>query len=693
MVAVTAGSGGTGGGGHERDVLVVPRRSGERGAGYRAEAGYGKRQSPASEAVSRHGGTVAIAAATFAVAVSGGGYSLGVRATTATLAWSAVVVAVAVRRPARTGWAPAFAIGGLLLALAVVTGLSIARADSAERAFIELDRVLMYLGIFAAVCLLQRPGDTARWVVGLGAGIAGVCVLAFAGRCFPSLGITGSLHTLLPSVDGRLAYPMGYWNGVGIFAALGLPLLASTATGARSPLARAVAIAPLPVIAGVVYLTSSRGGVAVAALGAVALLALAPRRIAVFATFAVAAAGSALVVAALVPRHALVDHPGSAAAASQGHRVAVIALLTCAATGLLHAIVSSSRVRDMRLSRRAAAAVTVVAILAAAGGAIAADPSRRFHEFKSPPAGTTHIAPDFIRQHLLSASGSGRWQFWTAALSEFRSKPLAGHGAGSYEAWFTQHGPIAYYVRDAHSLWLQTLGELGLLGLIPLACAFVLAVVVGARRLAGRAPDARMAPAALLAALLAWILGASLDWIWQLTAVGAIGVVCLALLSGPASRTGAEPATLAFPEARPGRAARGAGLPAIAAMAVVAIAIGCAVALPWLVQREIRASQAAVRSHDLADATRRALGARSLQPWAASPYLQLALIDETRGDLRSSISAIRQATKRDPGDWRLWLVYTRVATQAGRIRAARKALAHVRELNPRSPLFAQGATG
>jgi len=134
-------------------------------------------------------------------------------------------------------------------------------------------------------------------------------------------------------------------------------------------------------------------------------------------------------------------------------------------------------------------------------------------------------------------------------------------------------------------------------------------------------------------------------------------------------------------------------LPAIAAMAVVAIAIGCAVALPWLVQREIRASQADVRSHHLDQAMRQALGARSLQPWAASPYLQIALIDETRGELPGAIKAIAQATKRDPADWRLWLVYTRLATQAGRIRTAQMALAHFRALNPRSPLFARGSPG
>lgn len=581
---------------------------------------------------------------------------------------------------------PTLLVGAALLALALVTGLSLAWTASSERGFIELDRVLMYLGVFAAVATLQGRAAAPRWVVGMGAGIAGVAGLAFVGRCFQSLGLSQSVHTLIPSADGRLAYPMGYWNGVGIFAALGVPLLAATATRARTRLGRGLALAPVPVLASVIYLTSSRGAVFVVLVGTLALVILAARRTALLVALAVAAAGSALAVASLGPRHALVEHPGTTAAVGEGHSAALIVALLCAATGVLYALVSNPRLRELRLSRAAGTALAAAALIAALVAVVASDPAKRLDSFKTPPTGSTHTPRGFIEQHLLSGSGSGRWQFWGAAVTEFRSRPLNGHGAGSYEAWWTRHGPIAYFVRDAHSLWLQTLGELGLLGFLPLAFGFAASLAIGLGRLRARPPDDRIAIAALAATLVAWMAGAAVDWIWQLTAVGAIGVICAALLCGRAC-------AIAPDLERPERGRRRLELPAVIGAALVAIAISIAAALPWLVEREIQSSQAAVRSGNLVQAQRRALDARALQPWAASPYLQLALTREVGGNLRGALSAIRAATRRDPSDWRLWLAYARIATQAGKIRQATKAIGRVRELNPRSPLFAGAGTG
>ncbi|MBV9213723.1 MAG: O-antigen ligase family protein [Actinobacteria bacterium] len=606
------------------------------------------------------------------------------RAATGALALVAVVIGLAIRpREGGLRRAPVL-VGAALAAYALVSGLSLVWAASAERAFIEFDRALMYVSIFAAVVVLQRLGGAARWAAGLAAGIAAVCAVAFIGRCFPSLGWTHSLGTLLPAVRGRLSYPMGYWNGLGIFAGLGVTLLIACATSARHPVSRFVALAPIPLLAAVIYLTASRGAVAVVVAGCVALIALTARRVAVTAAFAVAAGGSAIVIAALSGRDALTNNPALPAASSQGHSTALIVLLACVVTGGLHALVSSSRIRDVHLPRPAAAAIAVLIAIVVLVGALASHPSRRIHAFKAPPAGG--VVRNFTEQHFLSGGGSGRWQFWGAAWTEFRSEPLRGQGAGSFEAWWDRHGPIAYYVRDAHSLWLQTLGELGLLGFLPLLVAFAGGLAVGLGRLRARPPDERVAVAGVLATLIAWCVGAAIDWIWQLTAVGMIGVVCLALLCGRA--TAPASGTREVPRA----AARGAAVAAVAAAAVVAIVLSGAMALPWLVEREIHASQAAVRSRNLGEAITRARAARSLQPWAASPYLQLALTNERGGALRAARRAIAGATRRDPSDWRLWLVYTRIATESGRPKLARRTLAAMRKLNPRSPLFAAGGS-
>ena len=124
-------------------------------------------------------------------------------------------------------------------------------------------------------------------------------------------------------------------------------------------------------------------------------------------------------------------------------------------------------------------------------------------------------------------------------------------------------------------------------------------------------------------------------------------------------------------------------------MAIVAAALAFAVGqgIPLLSQVKVRASQHAVDRGDGSAAIEDALDARKLQPWAASPYLQLALVQEQTSRLPAARRSIQKAIDRDPTDWRLWLVEARVETKLGRIRSARKSLARAKALNPRSPLF------
>jgi Flp pilus assembly protein TadD len=124
-----------------------------------------------------------------------------------------------------------------------------------------------------------------------------------------------------------------------------------------------------------------------------------------------------------------------------------------------------------------------------------------------------------------------------------------------------------------------------------------------------------------------------------------------------------------------------------AAVAVLALAVVLAEAVPLVTVLETDASQTAARRGDLRAARSAALAARDVQPWAASPYLQLALVSELTGDLRGARSEIRAAIARDADDWRLWLVSARLATRTGALADAQQALARARSLNPRSPLF------
>jgi O-Antigen ligase len=326
---------------------------------------------------------------------------------------------------------------------------------------------------------------------------------------------------------------------------------------------------------------------------------------------------------------------------------------------------------------RAVVVLTAVALIAIV---LVMDPAQRFAEFKKPPVVD---AAQSIQSHLVSGSGSGRWQFWTAALHEWESAPIIGRGAGSFEAWWAQHASFVYFVRNAHSLYLEVLAELGVIGLLLLCGALGVGGVLAVRNTLLRAGQERLLTAALLGVLAAFYFGAAIEWIWQLTAVSAVGIACLGLLVGPAGQ--AADLSIATRREPPSRQI------SLFATAIAFLIVGwlliCAQALPWLTDQQIKTSAMDVARNDAAGALRHALDAKDLQPWAASPYLQLALVTEQSGDLVDARKWMNEAIERDSTDWRLWLVSARINTKSGRIAAAQYSLRRARALNPRSPLL------
>jgi O-antigen ligase len=613
--------------------------------------------------------------------VGQGGYGLGARSGVGVLLWWAIgagwLFGAWPRGPVPRA---ALVTGALLGGLTLLTGLSVLWAESEELAFIEFDRALVYLGLFAAVVLASRPGQAGRWSDGLALGVAVVALLALGQRLFPDLFPEPDQGRFLPGTDSRLSYPVDYWNGLGILLGLGAPLLLRSALAARTALWRGLALAALPAVLTATYLTSSRGGAGAAIVGLVVLLVLSRRAVPVALAAAVASAGAALAIVLFESRDVLVNGPfGTGDAVSEGRTMALLLLLICAACGFAHVLLSRTRLAGLRLGRGQARALALAAAAVAVVALAVVNPAELLDDFKEPPNSTV-AEGEFVSSHLFSGAGSGRWQFWGEALDQWAEHPLAGQGAGSFGSYWLEHTPITFFVRDAHSLYLETLGELGLIGLLLLLGALGVTLAAAAGRLRAGTGDDRLAIAALAAAFGGFLFGAALDWIWELPAVGGVGIAVMALLTGPATLPAGEPART---WRRPGRLARvGVGAAALAAVVLVA--------LPWLVQREVRASREAARAGDLDAARDHAQSARALQPWASSPRLQLALAEERAGNLPAARSAIAGAIERDRRDWELWLVSARIATKLGDLDAAERALARSRELNPRSPLFLTG---
>jgi hypothetical protein len=622
--------------------------------------------------------TLAVAIVVFWLGYDGGSYSLTSRSTAAiAFAWAVIVGVASGLLPASRRWRSALVPAAFLAMFALWAAASTSWAASAEDAFTEFDRATLYLAVFVLAALGTSRFTAARIADGLALGISAVGFVALLARLFPGFVSQSDLQTLLPAAFTRLSYPVNYWNGLGILLALAFPLLLRVAAAERSWIVRAVAVVPLPMLAATIYLTSSRGAFAVLALGVVAFLLLAQDRWAVVEAGALVGVASLLAILVLHARPSVVNPPLKGSAPSgPGQTAFMLIALLCLGAGVAY----GARLRFLpplrvaAVAGRAASAVVVVGLILAL---LVSHPVRHWQSFKAPPVPPKPGQIDYVQTHLFSANGSGRWQFWGAALHEFEKRPVGGKGAGSFEAWWAQHGSLAVFVRDAHSLYLETLGELGIVGFVLLLAALLFPVALGVAALMRAPPAERTTHAALLAAALGFLFALALDWMWELTVVSIVGFALLGLLAGLG---GAEPR-------RPPSSSRIPRVAATASAAVVGLALIAGQAIALLSETRLDASQAAVRRGDTASALSDARAARDVEPWAASPYLQLALIDEAVGQLGGAEDRIRQAIHRDETDWRLWLTQARIQTKRGEIRAARKSLKRARELNPRSPIF------
>lgn len=555
---------------------------------------------------------------------------------------------------------------GLFAAFAIWVLISINWASDAERAFAQFDQVALYVAVLAIAIVLARRVPAPVLVAGVAVALCALAAVAVISRCFPStFGLQSGIKDL-PALKNRLSFPLGYWNGLGIEVALAYPLLLSIMTSRRSRIVTALAAFPLPILAAVMYLTSSRGAFAAAAVGIVALLALTPRRWPTLAGVGLSGAAGAAAVAVLVPKHALVDGDvNTALGVHQGHHAALWIAIACVITALVWAglVEIGKRVpAPPRIAGQVTAAALILLVVAAI---VLAHPVAKFDNFKrNPPIGNQTTS------HLLNSSGSGRWQFWSAAVSEFRAHPLNGGGAGSWKAWWLQHGSLRVYSEFAHSLYLEALGELGIVGLL-LIGGGVLVAVAGAIRSARLLQSGDVAAAA--ACGISFFVAAAYDWVWQLAGIALVGVGMLGFALG------------ALPSTRAAAAWRlGALRPALALIAVAAIVPQYVVLSAG---SHLNSSRAAFNANDAGKARSEALAAKAIEPWAASPYLQLGFISEAEGHFNAAAHWLDEAIKRAPRDYRNWLIAARIEGERGRARPAVRDLHEARRLYPNSTAF------
>lgn len=605
------------------------------------------------------------------VSFDNGGFSITSRTSAAIAVWWVLTLGVAAGLwKLRDLPRPAVVTSGLLAVFAAITAASIAWAPNAERAYEEVARVLLYVGIFLLAALAVRRSAFVRTTDGLAWGVAAVTITALGTRVFPGLVDTGSAFRLLPFGLTRLNYPIGYWNGLAAMVALGFPVLLRIAVDHPLRIPRLGAAAVMPVLGASLYLTSSRTGIAATVVAGLVTLWVTRDRWGVAVTLTIVGLGAAAGVEVLLQRPLLANGPfGTHAEIGQAHTAALWIGIVCIATAGAHELVSRrvASVLERRLPPRLPALAATILLIVAV---VFAHPVQRFDRFRQGvPLATS---ADYVRDHLLSSNGNGRWQMWTAAAHQFEQHPIRGEGAGSFQSWWEAHRPMPLFVQNAHSIYLEVLGELGILGLGALLATFAAVVITAGRRLRSLEGERRSAASALTASFAAFLVAAGLDWMWQLTAVAGLAIAAAGLLTGVASA----------PEAAEPEPERRGSVP----VRFVAVGVGLLAivlqAIPFLSNLEVANSEAAVRRGDLAVATSRAASAHSVEPWAASPYLQLALVAERQDDYPLALLRVREAISWDDADWLLWLTRARIETEAGQIAAAQRSLAAIKRLNP-----------
>jgi hypothetical protein len=627
--------------------------------------------------LTKHATTAFVAVVVVLLSLGAGGYSVGLRSALAFVSWAAILGGIAfglLPRSRIPGAAPV--AGGMLAVLALLSAVSVAWGSDDGAAVEATVLVAAYLGIFSLIVLVAREGDARSWLVGLALGIALVGALAVLVRLIPGLpGGDEQISRLLPSARGRLSYPIGYWNATADLLAFGALLMIWLGAAARSRAGRMAAVATIPMLTLGIYLASSRGAFAALLLGTVILVGIGPRRIALLASTAIGALGAGFAIALASGQADLLNAVGPDVSRQGAELLGVTVVCMVFAAGVRLAV--DEPVRRLRISPSVARAGVAGLVVVCIVGAALADPSKRFDQFKSVPTSEGASTTNFIASHLSSGSGSGRWQFWGVAVDAFGDEPLHGLGAGGYAAYWTRHAPISRATKQAHSLYLEVLGDLGPLGLLTVLGFFAVPIAAGIRRRAAM-PDGEAGAALALGAAVAF--SAGIEWIFQIPAVFGVGVVAMAMLSGPSV---ASPPQATDP--KPSRAGAGPGLKA--ALTLLACAALLLAGDQFLARRSLDASQSAARSADPHQAAAKARQAIALEPWAAEPRLQLALVQESAGALAAGHRSIDQAIERAPDDWSLWLVRARIATRQGNVPEAVSALARARRLNPRAPIF------
>jgi len=562
-------------------------------------------------------------------------------------------------------------------------------ADRADLAQQSADRWALYAAIAATLTMIvggrERVG---RWL--LAACATGAIAVA-------AIDLIGMLTSSAPGLflGTTLNAPIGYPNGTANLLLLGFWPLVAVAADVRRPLVAGLAIGGATAIGGVLLADQRRGTFLALAAGAVILIALVPgRRGRVWALLAIVAT-VALASGSITPVYQhLVDGASTAAAI---HRAARASLLAGAAlalvwAGLLAAIGAvreRSEAAGVVLGRVGSGALAAFAVIAIVG--LVADAHQISHRVSDQYHAFVHLSAEPGSFRLFSGGGN-RDDYWRVALKEFDGSPVRGVGAGNYDVGYYRYRHTTEDITQPHSIELQTLAELGLVGGL-LLLAFIAGPMVGLWRLArrARAPGPqRLVAVGAGGMFLSWLAQTSVDWMHLIPSITALalgaGVVLASARRGRQDEAAQPEASASGGAAGPRRRGQGRGRieARVAVSVVVTAAVGVAAFTTARMEladgHQTRAQHLLVS--DPVAAVRQADDAIGLEGDSVMAYyLRSAAL--ARLDLAGPAkTAMRQAIAHGPSDWLSWALLGDLETRTGDPRAARRAYRRAAALDP-----------
>lgn len=598
--------------------------------------------------------TAAVSAVVFASLVFHGGYY----ATAAGLIGWVVVVAAASalllgRRPSRAAWLTAAA----LAALAAVSLASVAWGGLPHVAWRFAGLAVTAIAALVLGSCVSRDARIAVLdgvLVGL-VGHAVVTLVLVATGSFPSDWFQGR----------QLEGAVGYHNALGLACAIGIPLAVWRASGpVRAP--RALGAAGAVALLSVALATQSRGTL-LATILAIALQASVTRSGRVIATGLLLGAVTAGLLMALRPvDEALLDASVADADVETGPLTryvlvtAGLALAAAAATApKTPRVLRTARARRFAL-RGAIATLAVVGIVGVAAVATRVDDI--LDRVTAAPNSASQVGGGDTR--FTSISPTGRIDQWRLSLEMAGERPLGGHGVGSFaERWGRERSDMNLYVLQPHSIELEALAELGVLGALAL-----LGVLVGTGAMLVRGIRVeRAAGAAAAASVVAFLAFASIDWVFSFPSLLGIAMLLTGVAAGPGT-------------GRPVNASLCIGV----SVTLLAVLAGPAIG-SWYLDRSREAEP-----RSLAESRRLAERARAFSPWDPEILAQQGRVAEGLGSYDRAAELYARAADLAPQPWTNRYREARALLSAGRIRESRLACRAAILGNPLEPELRRG---